>query len=93
MRPRGEAASRIECLVTPRPSCSGGAVGTVDIEGACLGHCPGNAKTHEQNEKPEGGTAKVARECKKWRGQTREQQLANQRSYMDFSLGRGNWLL
>jgi hypothetical protein len=45
-----------------------------------LGHCPGNAKTDEQNEKPEGGTAKVARECKKWRGQTREQQLANQRA-------------
>ena len=41
---RDEAASRIGNPVTPRPSCRGGAVGTVDIEGACLGHRPGNAQ-------------------------------------------------
>src|ERR1700733_4415356 len=85
--------SRIGHPVTPCLSCRGGAVGTVDIEGACLVHCPGNAQTDEQDEKPESGTAKVASECKKWRGEPHEQQLTDQRAYMDFSLGRGSRLL
>jgi len=74
------------------PSCSGDAVGTVDVEGMCFGHCPGDAQADEQDEKPEGGAANVAGKCEKWRSQPHEQQLADQWAYMDFLPGRGYWL-